>query len=340
MRKREDWLAASPGESGIGTPATRLHRVGAAASRLGSLRPADPRLRWGLYAGIALVVGLSVGLTAAATLGDFPDLELRFRPAWLGAGAFGFILLTLIQGQVWRRLLHALGPEISSRRAAAIWCVSALGKYVPTSLLIPMIRVAMAERVGVPKRICLASVIYEVALAFTATLAVSAYFLIELPELGDRPERFAVIALPALALLLLQPRIFHPLANGFFELLGRERLPLALSPGDVLKFVLVYGLVFLYAGACVFALAQSVEPLEAGDLGTVMGAFAVGTTVGILSFFLPAGLVAREAGVALALSPVMGTAPAIAVAVLARIAQIAAEALLALVTPLFARGQA
>jgi hypothetical protein len=340
MRERDDWLAASPGESGVATPSTRLHRVGALTSRLGSLRPGDPRLRWGLYVGIALVVGLSVGLTAAATLGDAPDLEFRFRPAWLGAGAFGFILLALIQGQLWRRLLHALGPEISPRRAAAIWCVSALGRYVPTSVLVPMMRVAMAERVGVPKRICLASVVYEVALGFTAALAVGAYFLIQLPEFGDRPERFAVIVLPTLALLLLQPRIFHRLANWFFQLLGRERLPLALSPGDVFKFALLYGLVFLYAGACVFALAQSVRPLEAGDLGTVIGAFAVGTTVGILSFFLPAGLVAREAGVALALSPVMATAPAIAVAVLARIAQIAAEALLALVTPLFARGQA
>ena len=71
--------------------------------------------------------------------------------------------------------------------------------------------------------------------------------------------------------------------------------------------------------------------------GIAVGAFAVGTALSLIAFVLPGGVVAREAGLALALSPVMPAAPAIAVAVLARIVQLVLELLGAVIAPLFAR---
>jgi hypothetical protein len=52
---------------------------------------------------------------------------------------------------------------------------------------------------------------------------------------------------------------------------------------------------------------------------------------------VPAGLVAREAGLAVALSPIMPAAPAIAIAVLSRVVQIAMEVLLASLTQIEVR---
>ena len=245
----------------------------------------------------------------------------------------------IVQAQVWRRLLHALGPPLDARRAVAIWSVSALGRYVPTGLLMPLMRAAMAERAGVPKRICLASVVYELALGFTAALAVGAYFVVDLPDLQGHPERWATVAIPVAALAVLQPGVFGPLANSLLRALGRERLPLALGSAAIFAFGGAYVLVFLLAGLSVFALAQSVEPLVADDLPTVVGAFAVGTTVSIIAFLFPGGLVAREAGLAIALAPVLPTGPAVAVAVLARIAQITSEIIVATIAPLAARSR-
>jgi glycosyltransferase 2 family protein len=197
--------------------------------------------------------------------------------------------------------------------------------------------VAMAEREGVPKRICLASVVYEVGLAFTAALAVAAYFVINLPELEGRPVRFLVLVLPVLALVVLQPAIFHRVADFALERLGRLPLPLSLSGFRILAFVGLYALTFVLGGLSLYALAQSIYPLDGSDTVTVVGALAVGTTLSVLAFMVPGGLVAREAGVALALSPVMPTGPAVAIAVLLRIVQLALELLLAIITPLVAR---
>ena len=263
-----------------------LERAGAIAARAGSLRPADPRLRLGLYIGLALLIVLGVGTSSvAATLGDFLDHDLEFRPGWLTLGLGGFVVLVIVQAEVWRRLLHALGPPLDARRAVAIWSVSALGRYVPTGLLMPLMRAAMAERAGVPKRICLASVVDQLALGFSAALAVGAYFVVDHPDLQGHPERWATVAIPVAALAVLQPGVFGPLANSLLRALGRERLPLALGSAAIFAFGGAYVLVFLLAGLSVFALAQSVEPLVADDLPTVVGAFAVGTTVSIIAFF-------------------------------------------------------
>ena len=64
-----------------------------------------------------------------------------------------------------------------------------------------------------------------------------------------------------------------------------------------------------------------------GDLAVVVGAFSVGTALSLIGLALPGGLLAREAGIALALSPVMPAAPAIAIAVLSRIVQLVLEVL-------------
>lgn len=318
-------------------PSTRLERAGDIAARVSSLEPSDPRVRRGLHLGIAIIVVLSIGLAAFATAGDIPDIDWRFRPVALALAVIGLTVFLLANAEIWRRILRALGPELAPRRSMAIWFTSGLGRYVPTSLLLPVLRAAMSEREGVPKRICLASVAYEMAMFFTAALILAAYFVIDLPDLQDAPGRYLVIGLPVLALIALQPRVFHTLADRVLTRLGRAKLPLSLPGGRVLEFVGLYALTYVIAGLSLYALAQSVYPVGADELVTVVGAFAVGTALSILAFVLPGGLVAREAGIALALSPVMPAAPALAVAVLARIVQMGLEVLLALITPLLAK---
>ena len=319
------------------TPQTRLERAGDLAARAGSLRPADPRVRRGLHAGIVIVVALGVGLGAFAAIGDLPEVEWRFRPLALICVALCFGICLIAHAEIWRRILAALGNELPFRRAQAIWVTSGLGRYVPTSLLLPVLRAAMCEREGVPKRVCLASMAYEVALYLTAALVLGAYFVIDLPELRGVEARFLVLAAPVIALVVLQPRIFHPLADRILVRLGREPLPLSLPGVRVLEFVLLYAVIYALAGLGVYALAQVVYPVDADDLVIVVGAFAVGTALSLIAFVLPGGVVAREAGLALALSPVMPAAPAIAVAVLARIVQLVLELLGAVIAPLFAR---
>jgi glycosyltransferase 2 family protein len=316
---------------------TRLERLGHAAARVGSLRPADPRVRRGVHAAVATVVAAGAVLAVVAAIGDFPDVSWRFRPLALGLGVVGFAISLVAAAELWRRILAALGWSLSARSGAAIWFVSGLGRYVPTSLLLPVLRAAMAEREGVPGRITLVSMAYEAGLSSTAVLAIGAYFVVDLPDLSGSPGRFLVLALPVAAFVLMQPRFFHTLADTFLTRLGREPLPASLSAAEVLRMTILYAALYVFAGLSLYALAQSIHPVGLDDLVIVVGAFSVGSALSLIAFALPGGLIAREAGIALALSPVMPAAPAIAIAVLARIVQLAIELVGATVAPLLAR---
>ncbi len=316
---------------------SRLVRAGDLASRLGSLDPHDPIMRRGLHIAIGTAVLLGVALAVWGTLNELPDVEWRWRPVSLGLGIVGTAAFLLLNAELWRRLLHALGPELHPLPASTIWFVSGLARFVPTSLLTPMIRTAMSEREGIPKRICLVSVIYEIALALSGALVVAAYFIVDLPDLAGEPARFAAVGLPLIAVVVLQPGIFHRLTARALERLGRRPIPNALPPGRILEFLVLYAGIYVLAGLSTYALGQSVYPMGSDDIVTVLGAFAVGTTIGIIAFVVPGGLVAREAGLAVALSPIMPTAPAVAIAVLSRIVQIAMEVLLATLTQIAVR---
>lgn len=307
----------------------RLVRAGDLASRVASLDPRDPLMRRGLHIALALVVVLGVGLAVWGSLSELPSIDWRWDPATLALGILGYGVFLLCNAELWRRVLKALGPELAPVPSTAIWFTSNLGRFVPTSLLLPMIRMAMAEREGVSKRITLVSVVYEIALALCGGLAVAAYFIVDLPDLQDDPVRFAAIALPILGLIALQPGIFHRFTAKVLERLGRREIPQVLSSRRVLEFMALYASVYVLAGLATFALGQSVYPMGSSDIVTVLGAFAVGTTLGIIAFVVPGGLVAREAGLAVALSPIMPTGPAVAIAVLSRVVQIAMEVVLA-----------
>jgi hypothetical protein len=319
------------------SPPTRLERVGQAAARVGLLRPADPRVRRGVHAAIATVLIASAALALAAAVGDFPEVDWRFRPVALGLALIGFAVSLLTAAELWRRVLGSLGPTLEPRRSAAIWFVSGLGRYVPTSLLLPMVRAAMAERDGVPGRISLASMAYELGLASTAALVIAAYFVVDLPSLNGAPGRFLVLVLPAVALVCLHPRFFHTFADKALTRLGREPLPAALSASAVITMVVLFAGVYVVAGLSLYALAQSIYPVGLDHLVTVVGAFSVGTALAMIAFALPGGLVAREAGIAIALSPVIPAAPAIAIAVLARVLQVGLELTGAVVASILAR---
>jgi glycosyltransferase 2 family protein len=318
-------------------PPSRLERAGDVAARMGSLRPSDPSLRRGLHAGIAIVLVLSVGLAIVAALGDFPEIDWRLHPVALALAVVAISLYLVCSAEIWRRLLGALGPRLAPLRGHAIWYASGLGRYVPTALLLPMLRVAMCEREGSPKRVCLASIAYEGALFFTASLIVGAYFVITLPDLAGVWQRYLVLVLPAVGLVVLQPRIFHTFADRALTRFGRDRLPLSLPGRRVLEFVGLYALANVIAGLGIYCLAQSVYPVGADDLPTVVSSYAVANTLSILAFVIPGGLGAREAAMAAALSPVMPTGPALAIAVLSRILQVALEVLFALLAPVLAR---
>lgn len=306
--------------------------------------PADARGRRGrlrrgtvIRVGLVVLVLVSLAATVAARWDDLPEVDWRFRPGWLAVCVLAMAAFQTMHAELWTRMMGALGWPIEPWRSRAIWNVTLLGRYVPTSALMAVGRIDMSERAGVPKRVSLASIFYELGLQVAGALAVGAYFVVALPDLEGHAWRWLVVAVPVLALVALQPAIFHRLADWALARLGREPLPLALPRRAVGLYAVGYAASFVVAGFAVLGVAQSLHPVDAGDVPTVVGAYSVGFVAGLVAFVLPGGLGAREAALASALSPVLSITLAIAVAVAVRLVQVAVELAYASVSLLLAR---
>jgi hypothetical protein len=289
--------------------------------------------------GVAVVA--SIGVAVASQVSSLPDVDWTLSPEWV---APAFLLLVAFQwahAEVWRVVLRELGTPIAPRPSRAIWSISLLARYVPTSLLMPITRVLMAEKEGVPRRVGAASMAYEFALTFASSVVLGAYGVLALPQLEGEAWRWAVLVVPVLTLGAMHPRVFVPVADAVLRRLKRPPLGCALPFAQVLRFTLLYGLGFLLAGAAVVCFAETLHPLQAGDVPVLLVAYPVGFAFSLVAFVVPGGLGTREAALAAVAALALPLGVAVAVAVGIRLLQIVVELLYGAAAPwLAARAQA
>ena len=306
---------------------TLLERAGSTAAGIGSLGGGNPRRRRAIEIGVAvLVVTFLVGFIATQW-GRLPDYDWDFRPAWLVVSGVGVALFYIIQGEAWRLTLSSLGEHLDAPTSRAIWGKSIIARYVPTNALMVVGRVVMAERHGVGKRACLASIVYEAGLAVVTAVMVGAYFVITLPRLEGQPGRYAILIVIPLALAVLHPRVFRRLADFALRKLGRPALPATLPFGRVLELAVVYLVSWAAIGLGVVGFAAALHPLDAGDVAYAAAAYPVAFCAAVVTFVVPGGLGTRDAALAISLAAVLPGAVATAIAVGFRIFQTVIELL-------------
>jgi hypothetical protein len=284
-------------------------------------------------AAVAILIALSVGATVVGALAERPHAHLRLVGGWLCLSVAGFLLTEIAQAELWRRLIAALGSGLDPLSGLAIWCVSALARYVPTSMLMPVVRVSMSRARQVPASICMASLVYEAVFAICGALWVASYLVIGLPALHGAEWRWGVLLLPLVFVLALHPSGVKLVSHRLLRRLGQEPLSIHLPVRRLAAFTAGYAAGFLLGGCSLVVLVFAFHPLPARDIPLVIGAFAIGFAASAFSFILPGGLGVREAVLVGALSLMMPVFVATAVAVAARLIQLALELLLALVAP-------
>jgi hypothetical protein len=304
-----------------------LHRAGTAAAGVGSLGEGRPKLRAAIQYGLIALVFACLALFLITQWSKLPNYEWRFRPAWLVPAFAVLLAFFVLQPALWQIILRGLGERGDPTQLRAAWGKSLLARYVPTSALMVVGRVVLAERVGITKRVCLASIVYELALGVTAAVIGGAYFFITLPSLRDQPLRYGILLVVPAALIALHPRIFKPLTDWALGKLGREPLPRALPYRMVLLLVPAYLLGWLLVGTGLFMFALALQPLPADKFLYIATAYPVAFCVSVLTFIIPSGLGTRDATLATAIHVVLPLAVATAIAVAFRIFQTAVELL-------------
>jgi hypothetical protein len=280
-----------------------LHRIGEAGATVGSKPPRSKRVRLALQLGVAILVFGFLVLTVVDQWAEIKDKGVHFHVLWLIPAFVVLPIFYSLNAVGWDLILRFLGYRLGAGRAQVAWGQPLLARYVPGSVLYVLGRVLLSERAGVPRRLTVASIVYEQALQATSAILVAAYFLIVHPDLQDQPLRWAILLVIPLAIVLLHPRVFGPLANRVLRAFGRDPLPAAMSLRGVLAVLIFYTLNWGVIAVGIYCVARSVSTIPASEILIAGAAQAFGYVAALATLVAPAGLGIRDAAFAWAFKP-------------------------------------
>ncbi|SDR69802.1 hypothetical protein SAMN04515621_0112 [Erythrobacter sp. HL-111] len=267
---------------------------------------------------LARVAFLIATLIAALALlwNEWPGIS-----AALAQADDGLILLAALAAMAnvamtaasWRVLLIKAPIELSPRASAQIFFVGQIGKYLPGTLWSFIASGELAQREGFPRGVAMASL----GLALLIGLASGIFMALALlpKAIGDLTDNRIVLG-AALVFVVL----------GFIPKVQRKALRMAridfpVPLGAIIASLTFALLAWFLAGAQIVLLSQAVgAPLDWSDWPQVTSGYAFAWVAGLLVFFAPAGLGAREAGLLAVLSLSIGLAEASAIVLLSRLA--------------------
>jgi uncharacterized membrane protein YbhN (UPF0104 family) len=254
----------------------------------------------------------------------------------LGCAALGGYYLVFVVG--WMRILAEWGIRLSYPAALRAEMISMLAKYIPGGIWTPAARVVAARRAGVTDAaLVTSSMLLEAGISAVAGVIV---FVVALPFVDNVDmSPWPLVIFGAVLAVLVQPRVFRPLAGKVLRRLGYTK-DLPDLRGRTLSALLVfYAGTWVLGGLALWLLLRSVgaHP-EVSTIVFLGGTAAVGAIVAVLFVFAPSGLGPREASMYGLLLAVATPGQALGAVALNRLALTAVELLLLVVGGLFLRG--
>ena len=289
--------------------------------------PAVTRLKKLVKPVLMVLAGVFVALAAW-------DLARRWEPGqfhldWGLAVLSGVPLLAgvLLQGVGWIALIEKMiGRRVPRGPALALYFDSQLARYTPGKVGLPLVRMVGAGRIGAPASSVGSSVLIEM-MSWTAVGSGSGFALLYLTNehASGVAQLLGRWGLPLVGLCLAG------LVGTM--LIDRRRVPARLTTGLGLTgegplvpptLPLVHLVYWGTWGAHGWLLTQAVSDV-AGAPTAAMGLCILGPVLGFVALAAPAGVGVREAVLAAGLAPIIGSAPALTLAVASRFFSLLAD---------------
>jgi glycosyltransferase 2 family protein len=275
-----------------------LHRVGEVGSKVGKKPPRSRKVRIALQLALALVIFGFLVRTVIEQWSEIQSEGVHFHVGWLIPAIVVLPAFFILSAYGWDLILRFLGYRLGFGRAQVAWGQPLLARYVPGNVLYVLGRVLLSEKAGIPRRITIASIVYEQAISATSAIVVAAYFIIQHPDLQGDAWRWGVLLLIPLAVGLLHPKVFGPLANRALGALGREPLPDVISLRGVIVLIVFYSFNWLVVAVGIYFVARSVTFIPVDDLILVGSAQAIGYFAALVTLIAPAGIGPKDAAFA------------------------------------------
>ena len=224
---------------------------------------------------------------------------------------------------LWNMTLRWCAARLRYWDAARIWFTANLARFLPGAVLQFASLALMATRYGVSPTAATATVLLQqIVLLLTGLIIVAGFTPIVLHQ-GWWQGTFVVALVLGAGILLLLPRLTRRLPS-------LARLWSQVRPAQLPGFALLLAMQWLAYGAAFRLLAIGLlgdAGVAQGSWGFYITAFTESYLAGVIAVFAPAGLLVREAALISILTPVLGGADAVILAVGARIWHTALELL-------------
>jgi glycosyltransferase 2 family protein len=309
-------------------------------SRLENVAAFAARHRRLLGAVQLLLLAVFFSLLGWGLRGSFNSAEHDLHHSNLALFALGCVALAayyLVFVLGWKWILAEWGIRISYPVALRSEMVSMLAKYIPGGIWTPAARVVAARRAGVTDAwLVTSSLLLEAGLSAVSGVIV---FVLGLAFVDDVNAPLApLIVFGVVLAILVQPRVFRPLAGKVMHRFGYKRDLPNMRARTLSALLVFYSGTWVLGGVALWLMLQAVGASpEAASIVYLGGVAAVGAIVAVLVVFAPSGLGVREASMYGLLLAVATPGQALGAVALNRLALTGVELLLLLIGGLLLR---
>ena len=265
-------------------------------------------LKWG----VTVVI---VGFFAYAIYAVLPDIlayNWELDPYWLGLAFVLIIIRGPIGAHAWWAIMRQLGYSLPWWRNLRIVYYSTVAGYVPGGMWHAVSRIYLAEREGVPPMITGVGVVIESALVTLGAAMIAPLAALSWP---DFPVWVVVATLVVLFGFVLFPNALFRLLDWLLVRVERKPVKVRMTSFNMLVLLAPYALNWLLFGIMSFALVAALYPeIPIEQAPAIAGVHVAAWLLGYLAFFVPQGLVVREAVIIGFLAGVLGLPTAVATA--------------------------
>jgi glycosyltransferase 2 family protein len=260
---------------------------------------------------VAAIVFFFIGRELVRQWSNVRSTPLEAHPHWWAIGVGSAIVLGVyaLLVQTWRVLLAEAGESLSFIRAARIWTISNLWRYVPGKLWQIGAMSGLALRENVNAAAAAGSAVLSTVLNIASGLAIVLVLGSRWPGLISEDARGVAIALIALAGLglLALPFTISRFGTLVGRLTGRD-VRLGAPPARSILVALVgNGVAWLLYGIAFMWFVRGVVGDAPGATWQYVAVYTASYLVGYLVLFAPGGIGVRE-GALFALLPSLGLA--------------------------------
>lgn len=211
--------------------------------------------------------------------------------------------------------------------AIASYALSVLGKYIPGSVFMLLVRFPAYESRGVKARTVTVNFYLENMGTFLGAAFLFLGSLFFFPNNIMSEYTGLIITLAVVLMILIHPRVINTLLRFLERFIKGKGLQISISYPQLLSIVGLFVCNWILVGVGFYLLVCSIYPIPFSQFLYVGGIFGLAVMIGLISFFTPSGLGVREGILTLGLAVIMPQEYALIIALLARLWATAAELL-------------